>query len=85
MINYKDCIVPDIKLRNKIYVWVAYAKEPPHLPIALADTPEKLAEKVGVSESTIRCSWWRFCNGKTKRSLYHRVKTGFDLNWLEDG
>lgn len=84
MFDYHNCIVPDIKLGKRIYVWVAYAKEPPYLPIAVEDTPEKLAQKIGVSESAIRISWWRFRHGRAKKSRYYRVKTGFDLNW-QDG
>lgn len=83
MFDYNACLVPDIKLRMRIYVWVAYGKEPPYLPIAVADTPWELAKAAGVSPSTVKSTWNRFQRGELKRSRFWKIKVGYDL--LENG
>lgn len=84
MFDYRTCIVPDLKLRKKVYVWVAYSKKPPYLPVEIASTADELARKTGVSESTIRSCWWRYQHGQQKSSPYHKVKVGYDLTWEGD-
>ena len=77
MINWRDCIVPDIKLRNHVYVWVAYSKDYPYLPIAVADTAQKLADMTGTTKQTVISAWCHYKNGATESTRYHRVKTGY--------
>lgn len=81
MVDYRSCIVPDIKLRKKVYVWVAYSPKPPYLPVEIASTADELAQKCGVAYSTIMSSWWRYQKGKANRSRFHKVKVGYDLAW----
>lgn len=78
MINWKDCLIPDIKLRNRVYVWVAYSEKPPYLPVAVAETEKELAELIGISVGTIEKSWYRYRHGESKKSRYHRVKVGYE-------
>lgn len=80
MINWRDCIVPDIKLRNRVYVWVAYSKQYPYLPVAVADTAAELADIVNTTESNIKSEWYKYQHRKTKKSRYHRVKTGCTMD-----
>ena len=35
------------------HVWVGYAKKPPYLPQAVADTAEELAELCGLSKNAV--------------------------------
>lgn len=79
-VNWRDCIVP-IKQRNKedwynAYVWIAYQKESPYLPLAVAENANELARMVGKAETTILSDWSKYCRGIKKRSQYHRVKVG---------
>lgn len=55
------------------YIWVAYQKEPPHLPVAVADSAEALARMVGVSRNCVVGMWSRYQSGKLHTSRYHRV------------
>lgn len=80
MINWRDCIVP-IKhtyKRNDLYVWVAYDKNPPYLPIAIAQTTEELGVAVNVNPATIRSVWSKYQRGIIESSNYHHVKVGLD-------
>ena len=54
-------------------VWVGYAKEKPRLPIAIADSAEELAERMGVTVSTVMSAWSRFWRGKSKSTKYAMV------------
>lgn len=56
------------------YIWVAYSKEPPGIPVATADTCEELAKIMGVTESTIRAVILR--GNKYKHSIYAKVEVG---------
>lgn len=58
------------------YVWVAYARKPPKLPVAVAETAGDLSKITGKSIGTICSSWARYQKGVTKTSLYHRVFVG---------
>lgn len=77
LINWKDCIVPEKPFnRNDIYVWIAYQKHKPHLPIAIADSSRELAQKIGVDASTVRSCWEKYQSKKCKNTRYHRIKVG---------
>lgn len=56
------------------YIWVAYSKKPPYLPIAAADSAEDLAKKCGTSKSNILSIWCRFRHGQLPSSRFYRVK-----------
>ena len=73
MISYQDCIVP---VASRPYVWVAYQKEKPYLPIAVADTSVELAETLGISENNIRSVVSKHRHGKIKRPRYMCVYVG---------
>lgn len=60
------------------FVWVAYEKESPYLPICIALNVAELAMRVGVSRSTIESSWSRFRRGVGKHTLYAKVYIGDD-------
>lgn len=55
-------------------VYVAYSKQYPYLPIAVADSPRELARLVGVKRNIISAhiSWLK--SGRAKTSPYHRVE-----------
>ena len=55
-------------------VYVAYSKEYPYLPIAVADTPKELGEILGVNRNNILSSIRRPKSGNLKSSRYHRVE-----------
>lgn len=54
-------------------VWVAYEKKSPHLPVCVADSAEELAERMGVSVSTVCSAWSRFWRGQAKSTRYAMV------------
>lgn len=54
-------------------VWVGYAKEPPHLPVCVAKTPEEVAKEMGVSVSTVISTWTYFHKRKRKYARFARV------------
>ena len=58
------------------YVWVAYSREPPYLPVAVADSAEDLARLVGTSRGVVQSDWSRYRSGKKRTSRYHRVAVG---------
>ena len=62
--------------RPNKYIWIAYQKEAPGLPIATADSAEKLARMIGVSVSTVTASAMR--GNRFKHNTYARVE-------VEDG
>lgn len=80
MIDWKDCIVPAGReyKRLDLYVWVAYDRNPPYLPIAIARTADELSRTLGVSRNTIESLWSKYNKGILKRSRFHRVKVGLD-------
>lgn len=63
-----------IKGRRCRYVWVAYSKAPPYLPVAIADTAKELAAVVGLKEKSVISSWYRYRRGEFKETRYHRIK-----------
>lgn len=68
MINWKDCI-----LAQREYVWVAYSKDYPYLPVAVASTSEELAKIMSVSKNDVESRWGHFKQGKLKTTRYARV------------
>lgn len=58
------------------YVWVAYGKAPPYLPVAVADSAAELARLTGTSENCIHSTWCKFQRGRFKSSRFHRVRVG---------
>lgn len=54
-------------------VWVGYAKAKPNLPVCVADSAEELAERMGVTVSTVVTSWSRFWRGLAKSTRYAMV------------
>lgn len=57
------------------YVWVAYQKKKPHLPIAVADTARELAKILGGPYSSIESYVCKYRRGmiNTEHPLYMRV------------
>lgn len=58
-------------------VWVGYAKEPPHLPVCVAKTPEALAEAMGVKVGTVWSTWSKFINDYKGEKDYTRFARVF--------
>ncbi len=56
------------------YIWVAYQKDPPGLPIAVADTSTELAEILGVSKSTVMTSTMNGRRNRFKHDIYAKVE-----------
>lgn len=56
------------------YIWVAYQKDPPGLPIAVADTSTELAEILGVSQSTVMTSTMNGRRNRFKHDIYAKVE-----------
>lgn len=78
-----DCILPCKIYENikwpkikAIYVWVAYDREYPYLPIATADSAKELAKKAEVSCRTVFNRWIGYSTGRYRRSRFHRIKIG---------
>lgn len=79
----QECIVPCRvyehlkwpKIKG-VYVWVAYDRKYPYLPIATADSAKELAERVGVSARTVGNRWIGYSVGRFEQSRFHRVKIG---------
>lgn len=59
--------------KRKEYVWIAYSKEAPGIPIAIADTCKELADMVGVSRGTVMSESCRYKN-KAKHAIYAKVE-----------
>lgn len=57
-------------------VWVAYRREKPYLPFAVADTAAELAKLVGVGEATVLVENWRWRKGKKKKERFVCVYVG---------
>ena len=55
-------------------VYVAYAREWPYLPIAVADSPGELAALLGIRRNLINSAISRLKRGDVKTSPYHRVE-----------
>lgn len=70
-INGKNVSLSDCYSRKKgEIVWVGYAKEPPHLPIAIASSAKELAQIMGVNTNSVESLWSKFRHGKVKHTRY---------------
>lgn len=56
-------------------IWIAYQKDPPGLPIAVADTCDELARMVGVTPSTVTSTEYMRRLGRIeKHAIYAKVE-----------
>lgn len=55
------------------YVFIAYSRKYPYLPIAVGDTARELAEQVGVSRGCIWSMISKYEHGDVKQSIYQRI------------
>ena len=55
-------------------IWMKVSKDGLELPEAVADTPEELAEMLGVDPSTIERAARRYEKGQVAFSIYRRVE-----------
>lgn len=80
MIDWKDCIVPVERhyTRRDLYMWVAYDKNYPYLPVAIGRTAEDIGKMLGIQTTTVESTWHKYRKGILKRSRFHRVKVGLD-------
>lgn len=60
-------------MEDKAYVWIGYSKNPPYLPVAVADTAKELARIMGVKKCTVISEWCHFRKGRRKVCRFHRV------------
>lgn len=58
----------------KQYIWVAYSRRQPFLPVAVADTMDEIAQLTGATKSGVRSAWWYYTTGKRKFSRFHKVR-----------
>ena len=65
---------PATQLPPSRYLWVAYQKEPPYLPVAVADSAKELAQMVGTTRGCVQSTWNRYQHGKLRHSRFHRVR-----------
>lgn len=72
-----DCMVPEapkpIQPKKSEYIWVAYSKEYPYLPIEIASSSMELAKSVGVQVCSVESEASRLAHGKKERTRYARV------------
>lgn len=55
------------------YIYIAYSREEPHLPIAVGDSAKEIAEQVGVSQSCVCSMVGKYERGDMKKSIYQRI------------
>ncbi len=60
------------------HVWVGYAKKPPYLPQAVADTAAELASMMGTNRNAVYSTWSNYLAGRLPRSRFHRVRVGHE-------
>lgn len=60
--------------KAKKYIWVAYERRYPYLPIAVADTAQELAREVGVTYNTVVSAIAHHKSGRSKKSRYCKVE-----------
>ena len=65
---------PYQRKKPRKYIWIAYDKEKPGLPIAVADTSTELAEILGVSKSTVVASTMNGRRNRFKHDIYAKVE-----------
>lgn len=57
------------------HVWVCYSTTPPHLPIAVADSADQLAQLLGnTTANSIKSAWCKYRTGVSKNTRFHRVR-----------
>lgn len=62
------------KRRQKMTVWVKLSDPVYQFPEIIADSPRELAEKCGVSKTTIYSSWCRYVKGEAAFSRYMKIE-----------
>ena len=67
------------------HVWVGYAKKPPYLPQAVADTAAELARMMGTTQNAVYSTWFHYLAGRVSGSRYHRVRVGCEAEKREGG
>lgn len=77
--NRKPCGDREDQVDMKGYVWVAYSKMPPYLPIAVADSAAGLARKLGITRDCILSTWSHFRHERLPTSRFHRVSVDNEL------
>lgn len=58
----------------KNFVWVFYSKEPPFLPLAIANTAKEIGMIAGATETTVTATWSKYLHGVYPSSRFHKVK-----------
>ena len=61
-----------------MWVWVAYQKKKPWLPMAVADSATELADICGVPRNTVISAASKLLHGKLRRARYACVYVGGD-------
>lgn len=56
-----------------MYIYIAYDRKYPYLPIAVADSARELGRLVGTTKSCIHSAIFRYEQGALQRSCYQRV------------
>lgn len=69
MIDWKDCMQVD----RREYVWIAYSKDYPYLPVAIASSAAELAKILGINKNAVESHWSKFVHRKLNRARYARV------------
>lgn len=64
-------------MRN--YVWVAYDKAPPGLPVAVAETAVELAQIIGTTRNNVVSTYSHYAAGHVHNSRFHKVKIEEDI------
>lgn len=62
-------------------LYVKYDRKPPHLPVAVADTKEKLAMMIGTTVHCVRCGLYR--NSTTYAAVPITEKDLLEINNVE--
>lgn len=55
-------------------VWIAYSKDFPYLPVAVASNAKDLAERIGATRNTVESCWSHYKNGKSKYTSIFRIE-----------
>lgn len=55
------------------YIWVAYDRNPPNLPIAVASSVAELSRITGYTKNNIQSFWSHYTHGRIKTSPFHKV------------
>lgn len=63
------------------YIYIAYSREPPYLPIAVGDTAQELAKQIGKSRGCVASMIRKYELGEVKKSIYMRVFVEDETCW----